>query len=269
MDLKLELVLIPVADVDRAKAFYTEKAGFHLDVDHRAGDDFRVVQMTPPGSSCSISVGVGITNAEPGSVRGIHLVVTDIEAAHRELVDRGVQVSDIRYLGPNGWTAGADPNHQDYQSFADFSDPDGNTWILVLEQTATTDAMRAADRNGVAWAALMSGEQSLRAEALELARAAHDLEPDRAAYAGTYAFALLENGSPREAAALLDPIAPSHPRPRDRASDLCLLAICRARLHEPDVAAQHLQAAEAADPRCSLLERARAEIAQSTAVAIT
>jgi catechol 2,3-dioxygenase-like lactoylglutathione lyase family enzyme len=130
MDFKLELVLIPVSDVDRAKAFYMEKAGFHLDVDHRAGDEFRVVQMTPPGSACSISVGLGITNAEPGSVRGIHLVVTDIEAARRELVDRGVQVSEIRYLGPSGWTPGADPDHHDYQSFADFSDPDGNTWVL-------------------------------------------------------------------------------------------------------------------------------------------
>jgi catechol 2,3-dioxygenase-like lactoylglutathione lyase family enzyme len=130
MDFKLELVLLPVSDVDRAKAFYTEKAGFHLDVDHRAGDNFRVVQMTPPGSACSISVGVGITDAAPGSVRGLHMVVTDIEAARTELVGRGVQVSDLRHLGPDGWTPGADPEHHDYQSFADFSDPDGNTWML-------------------------------------------------------------------------------------------------------------------------------------------
>lgn len=109
MDLKLELVLIPVSDVDRAKAFYTEKVGFHLDVDHRAGDNFRVVQMTPPGSACSISVGVGITDAAPGSVRGLHLVVSDIEAARNELVSRDVPVSDLRYLGPEGWTVGADP----------------------------------------------------------------------------------------------------------------------------------------------------------------
>ncbi len=130
MDMKLELVLIPVSDVDRAKAFYTEKAGFHLDVDHRAGDDFRVVQMTPSGSACSIAVGVGVTDAAPGSVRGIHLVVTDIEAARHELVGRGVQVSDIRHMGPTGWTPGIDPDHHDYESFADFSDPDGNTWVL-------------------------------------------------------------------------------------------------------------------------------------------
>jgi catechol 2,3-dioxygenase-like lactoylglutathione lyase family enzyme len=130
MDFKLELVLLPVSDVDRAKAFYTEKAGFHLDVDHRAGDNFRVVQMTPPGSACSVTIGVGVTDAAPGSVRGLHLVVTDIEAARKELVGRGVQVSALRYLGPNGWSEGADPDHHDYQSFADFSDPDGNTWML-------------------------------------------------------------------------------------------------------------------------------------------
>jgi catechol 2,3-dioxygenase-like lactoylglutathione lyase family enzyme len=130
MDFKLELVLLPVSDVDRAKAFYTEKAGFHLDVDHRVGDNFRVVQMTPPGSACSVTIGVGVTDATPGSVRGLHVVVTDIEAARKELVGRGVQVSALRYLGPNGWTEGADSEHHDYQSFADFSDPDGNTWML-------------------------------------------------------------------------------------------------------------------------------------------
>lgn len=130
MDFKLELVLIPVADVDRAKAFYVDQAGFQLDVDHRAGDAFRVVQMTPRGSGCSISVGVGITDATPGSVRGIHLCVTDIEAARAELTSRGVQVSDIRHMGAQGWAAGAHPEHHDYASFADFADPDGNTWIL-------------------------------------------------------------------------------------------------------------------------------------------
>src|SRR5438552_17934982 len=99
MDLKLELVLVPVSDVDRAKSFCTEQAGFQLDVDHRAGDDFRVVQLTPPGSACSISVGTGITSAAPGSVRGLHLVVTDIVAACGELVARGVEVSEVRHMG--------------------------------------------------------------------------------------------------------------------------------------------------------------------------
>src|SRR3981081_899679 len=98
MDYKLELVLIPVSDVDRAKDFYSEKAGFNLDVDHRAGDSFRVVQLTPPGSACSMTIGVGVTDAEPGSVRGTHLVVTDSEAARAALVERGVEVSEIRHL---------------------------------------------------------------------------------------------------------------------------------------------------------------------------
>ena len=130
MDLKLELVLVPVSDVDRAKKFYSEQAGFTVDVDHRAGEDFRVVQLTPPGSACSISVGVGITDAAPGSYRGTHLVVVDIEAARAELVGRGVDVSEIRHMGPTGWEPGPDPEHRDYGSFADFSDPDGNTWVL-------------------------------------------------------------------------------------------------------------------------------------------
>jgi catechol 2,3-dioxygenase-like lactoylglutathione lyase family enzyme len=130
VDFKLELVLIPVSDVDRAKAFYTEKAGFSLDVDHQPSDEFRVVQMTPPGSACSITIGIGITDAPPGSYRGTHLVVTDIEAARAELVGRGVDVSEIRHMGPEGWQPGPDPERRDYGSFADFKDPDGNTWVL-------------------------------------------------------------------------------------------------------------------------------------------
>jgi catechol 2,3-dioxygenase-like lactoylglutathione lyase family enzyme len=132
MDLKLELVLLPVSDVDRAKAFYTEKVGFALDVDHQRSEEFRVVQMTPPGSACSITIGIGITSAEPGSYRGTHLVVTDIEAARAELVERGVDVGEIRHFdfSEGEWRPGVDPNHTDYGSFADFSDPDGNSWIL-------------------------------------------------------------------------------------------------------------------------------------------
>jgi catechol 2,3-dioxygenase-like lactoylglutathione lyase family enzyme len=128
--MKLEVVIIPVADVDRAKDFYTEKLGFSLDVDHRAGDEFRVVQMTPPGSACSVTVGVGIGDATPGSYRGTHLVVTDIEATRAELVGRGVEVSEVRHMGEGGWSPGVDPNHTDFNSFADFADPDGNTWVL-------------------------------------------------------------------------------------------------------------------------------------------
>ena len=130
MDMKLELVLLPVTDVDRAKAFYVEKAGFNLDVDHRASEQFRVVQLTPPSSACSITFGTGITDATPGSVRGTHLVVTDIEAARAELVGRAVEVSEVRHMEASGWVPGPDPERRDYNSFADFSDPDGNTWVL-------------------------------------------------------------------------------------------------------------------------------------------
>jgi catechol 2,3-dioxygenase-like lactoylglutathione lyase family enzyme len=130
VDWKLELVLVPVSDVDRAKTFYTEKAGFTLDVDHRAGDDFRVVQLTPPGSACSISIGKGITQAAPGSVQGLHLVVSDIEAARAELVDRGVDVSEVFHFESGKRVPGPDPQRRDYGSFLSFSDPDGNSWVV-------------------------------------------------------------------------------------------------------------------------------------------
>jgi catechol 2,3-dioxygenase-like lactoylglutathione lyase family enzyme len=129
-DLKLELLLLPVSDVDRAKAFYTEQLGFSLDVDHQPSDEFRVVQLTPPGSACSITIGLGITSAEPGSYRGTHLVVSDIEAVRAELTERGVEVGEIRHMTPEGWADGVDPEHADYNSFVDFADPDGNTWVL-------------------------------------------------------------------------------------------------------------------------------------------
>ena len=130
MDMKLELVLLPVTDVDQAKDFYTEKMGFALDVDHKASEKFRVVQMTPPGSACSISIGVGITDATPGSVKGLHLVVTDITAARAELAGRGVDITEVRHFAGGEWKPGADPQHNDYASFADFNDPDGNMWLL-------------------------------------------------------------------------------------------------------------------------------------------
>ena len=132
MDLKLELVLLPVSDVDRAKAFYVDKCGFNLDVDHDVNEEFRVVQMTPPGSECSITIGRGMTDAVPGSYRGTHLVVSDIEAARAALVERGVDVSEIRHFDreAGNWKPGPDPQHSKYNSFADFADPDGNTWVL-------------------------------------------------------------------------------------------------------------------------------------------
>jgi predicted enzyme related to lactoylglutathione lyase len=116
VDWRLELVAIPVSDVDRAKAFYTEQIGFNADHDHQVSDELRFVQLTPPGSACSISLGTGITDAEPGSVRGMRIVVSDINAAHDELAARGVDVSDVRDF-PWG-------------SFVFFSDPDGNGWAV-------------------------------------------------------------------------------------------------------------------------------------------
>jgi len=116
MDWKLELVAVPVTDVDRAKAFYTEQAGFNADHDHVVSDDMRFVQLTPPGSACSIAVGRGITDAAPGSLAGLQLVVSDIQQAHSELRERGVEVSDVQDF-PWG-------------SFVFFSDPDGNRWSV-------------------------------------------------------------------------------------------------------------------------------------------
>ena len=120
MDFKLELVIVPVSDVDRAKAFYTERAGFTADHDHVVNDDLRFVQLTPPGSACSISIGKGVTEAEPGSIAGLQLVVQDIEAARDELVGRGVEVSEIQDF-PWG-------------SFVFFKDPDGNAWNVQAIQ---------------------------------------------------------------------------------------------------------------------------------------
>jgi predicted enzyme related to lactoylglutathione lyase len=116
MDWKLELVAIPVSDVDRAKAFYVDQVGFNADHDHKVSDELRFVQLTPPGSACSITIGDGITDAAPGSVKGMQMVVPDIEAARAELVERGVEVGEIQDF-PWG-------------SFVFFNDPDGNGWAV-------------------------------------------------------------------------------------------------------------------------------------------
>jgi catechol 2,3-dioxygenase-like lactoylglutathione lyase family enzyme len=116
MDWKLELVAIPVADVDRSKSFYTEQLGFNADHDHTVSDEVRFVQLTPPGSACSIALGTGLVDAAPGSVEGMQMVVTDIKAAHDQLVERGVDVSDVQVF-PWG-------------SFVFFNDPDGNGWAV-------------------------------------------------------------------------------------------------------------------------------------------
>ena len=131
MEFKLELVLIPVSDVDRAKEFYVKQAGFDLLVDTPTGvKGQRVVQVTPPGSACSIGFGTGITGAEPGSAQGLHLVVSDIVAGRAELAERGVKISEVRHIGADGWVTGPHPDRASYGSFADFADPDGNIWVM-------------------------------------------------------------------------------------------------------------------------------------------
>jgi predicted enzyme related to lactoylglutathione lyase len=137
MDMKLEVLVVPVSDVDRAKAFY-EQLGWRLDADFAAGDDFRVIQFTPPGSTASIIFGSGLTTAAPGSLEGLHLVVYDIEEARAELVGRGIEVGELfhdaggvfHHAGTEGRVSGPQPERQDYGTFASFEDPDGNGWVL-------------------------------------------------------------------------------------------------------------------------------------------
>jgi catechol 2,3-dioxygenase-like lactoylglutathione lyase family enzyme len=130
MDFKYELTVIPVSDVDRSKEFYASKLGFNVDVDHSAGDAFRVVQLTPPGSAASITIGTGMPQAEPGTYQGMHLVVEDLPAARELLVEREVEVSEPFHFGPQGQAEGMHPERASYGSFATFSDPDGNTWLI-------------------------------------------------------------------------------------------------------------------------------------------
>jgi catechol 2,3-dioxygenase-like lactoylglutathione lyase family enzyme len=127
MDWKLEVVVVPVSDVDRAKRFYSEQLGFVVDVDTRISDTFRVVQLTPPGSACSITIGTGLNAMPPGSLKGLQLVVTDIEAAHAHLVKRGVEVSAIQHFEQGVQREG---RGEDFNSFIFFSDPDGNGWTV-------------------------------------------------------------------------------------------------------------------------------------------
>ena len=128
MDYKLELVILPVTDMDRAKSFYQDKAGFRLDVDHRAGEDFRIIQLTPAGSACSVTL---MRNPDAaGSVQGLHLVVTDIDQAHAELTGRGIDAGEIFHFGQGGQVPGPDPARGSYNSFVSFADPDGNGWLV-------------------------------------------------------------------------------------------------------------------------------------------
>jgi catechol 2,3-dioxygenase-like lactoylglutathione lyase family enzyme len=142
VDMKFEIVVIPVSDVDRAKEFYG-RLGWRLDADFASGDDWRGIQFTPPGSGCSIIFGKNVTPAAPGSAQGLYLIVSDIEAAHKELLDRGVEISEVFHGGNNVYAgpdqpylfgrirvSGPDPEHRSYRSFASFRDPDGNGWLL-------------------------------------------------------------------------------------------------------------------------------------------
>jgi len=177
MDMKLEIVVIPVTDVDRAKQFY-EKLGWRLDADFPAGDDFRVIQFTPPGSACSVIFGKNVTAAAPGSAQGQYLIVSDIESARDELRGRGVAISEVfhdagdvhagedePYLFGRSRVSGLDPEHRSYRSFASFRDPDGNGWLL---QEITT---RLAGR--IDSAATTFASTNDLARALRRAEAAH------------------------------------------------------------------------------------------------
>ena len=177
MDMKLEIVVIPVTDVDRAKQFY-EKLGWRLDADFPAGDDFRVIQFTPPGSACSVIFGKNVTAATPGSAQGLYLIVSDIESARDELRGRGVAISEVfhdagdvhagkdePYLFGRLRVGGSDPEHRTYRSFASFTDPDGNGWLL---QEVTTRLPGRIDSSATTFASA-----SDLASAFRRAEAAH------------------------------------------------------------------------------------------------
>jgi catechol 2,3-dioxygenase-like lactoylglutathione lyase family enzyme len=177
VDMKLEIVVIPVSDVDRAKEFYG-RLGWRLDADFAAGDDFRVIQFTPPGSGCSVILGKNVTAAVPGSAQGLYLIVSDIEATRGQLLGRGVEISEVfhdaggvhagtdePYLFGRRRVSGQDPEHRSYRSFASFRDPDGNGWLL---QEITTRIPGRLDP-----AATSFGSPSDLASALRRAEAAH------------------------------------------------------------------------------------------------
>ena len=174
LDAKLEVLVIPVSDVDRAKEFYGS-LGWRLDADVAAGEDFRLIQFTPPGSACSIQFGTNLTSAAPGSAQDLYLIVSDIAAVREEFVGRGVEVSEVfhegtpgarfRPAGTDGRVSGPAPEHRSYGSFASFSDPDGNVWLL---QEVTTRLPGRVDP-----AATSFGSASDLADAMRRASAAH------------------------------------------------------------------------------------------------
>ena len=176
VDMKLEVIVLPVSDVDRAKGFYVG-LGWRLDADVVIGEDFRVVQLTPPGSPCSIIFGTGVTSTEPGSAQGLHLIVSDIEAARDALVARGADVSEVfhdaggvfHHAGTTGRVSGPDPEHRSYGSFASFEDPDGNGWLCSGDHDAVAgsdrsrgDVVRVGERSVTGAATRRSGARSAR-----------------------------------------------------------------------------------------------------------
>jgi catechol 2,3-dioxygenase-like lactoylglutathione lyase family enzyme len=171
-DMKLEVIVIPVSDVDRAKQFYSN-LGWRLDADVVTGDDFRVIQFTPPGSPCSVIFGKNVTAAVPGTAQGLHLIVSDVEAARAELAERGVALSDVfhdaggvfHHAGENARVRGPHPQRKSYGSFASFSDPDGNGWLF---QEITTRLPGRIDADET-----MYSSASDLAAALRRAEAAH------------------------------------------------------------------------------------------------
>jgi len=181
--MKFEIVVIPVSDVDRAKQFYA-KLGWRLDADYDSGKNFRVLQFTPPGSSCSVIFGQNVTAAAPGSSQGLYLIVSDIEAARKELLDQGIKVSEVfhgageeytgidePYLFGSKRVGGPDPNHGSYRSFASFKDPDGNGWLF---QEITTRLPGRIDSAATSFASV-----SDLASAMRRAAAAHGKHEER------------------------------------------------------------------------------------------
>jgi len=184
VDMKFEIVVIPVSDVDRAKEFYGEKLGWRLDADYDNGKDFRVIQFTPPGSGCSIIFGKNVTAAAPGSTQGLYLIVSDLEAARKELLGRGIQISQVfhdaggvyagtdePYLFGRIRVSGPDPEHRSYRSFASFRDPDGNGWLF---QEVTTRLAGRIDSGATNFASAND-----LAAAFRRAEAAHGKYEDR------------------------------------------------------------------------------------------
>ncbi len=186
-DMKFEIAVIPVSDVERAKQFYV-KVGWRLDADYDNGKDFRILQFTPPGSGCSIIFGKNVTPAAPGSAQGLYLIVSDIQAARKELLDRGVQVSEVfhnegvytgrdeAFLFGKVRVSGPDPEHRSYRSFASFKDPDGNGWLFQeittrlpgrIDPAATTFASESDLANAMRRASVAHGEHEKRSGAAD------------------------------------------------------------------------------------------------------